>query len=49
MIGSDVTVTIVGVKGSQVRIGISAPKVVTVHRKEVSERIRHEQHLVRMT
>jgi carbon storage regulator len=49
MIGSDVTVTIVGAKGSQVRIGINAPKVVSVHRKEIHERIRHEQHPARLT
>jgi carbon storage regulator len=39
MIGSDVTVTIVSAKGSQVRIAINAPKGVTVHRKEIYERI----------
>jgi carbon storage regulator len=42
MIGSDVTVTVLGVKGSQVRIGVNAPKDVTVHREEIYERIRHE-------
>ena len=44
MVGNDVTVTIVGVRGCQVRIGINAPKNVTVHRKEVYERIRRAQH-----
>lgn len=42
MIGSDVTVTVLGVKGSQVRIGVNAPKDVTVHREEIYERIRGE-------
>ena len=49
MVGNDVTVTIVGVKGSQIRIGINAPKDVTVHREEIYERIRREQHPVRST
>ena len=49
MIGDNVTVAIVGVKGSQVRIGINAPKDVTVHRKEIYERIRHEQLPARLT
>lgn len=39
MIGADVTVTVLGVKGNQVRIGINAPKHVTVHREEVFDRI----------
>ena len=43
MIGNDVTVTVLGVKGKQVRIGIDAPKDVTVHREEIMERIRSEQ------
>jgi carbon storage regulator len=47
MVGNDVTVTIVGVRGCQVRIGINAPKDVTVHRKEIYERIRREQHPAR--
>jgi carbon storage regulator len=49
MVGNDVTVTIVGVKGTQIRIGINAPKDVTVHRKEIHERIRREQLPVRLT
>ena len=44
MVGNDVTVTIVGVRGCQVRIGINAPKDVTVHRKEIYERMRCAQH-----
>jgi carbon storage regulator len=42
MIGQDITVTIVGVKGGQIRIGIGAPKNVVVHRQEVFERIKNE-------
>ena len=43
MIGSDVTVTVLGVKGNQVRIGIEAPKSVAVHREEIFERIKRER------
>jgi len=39
MIGSDVTVTVLGVKGNQVRLGVDAPKSVPVHREEIFERI----------
>ncbi len=42
MIGSDVTITVLGVKGNQVRIGINAPKDVAVHREEIFERIQKE-------
>jgi carbon storage regulator len=43
MIGNDVTVTILGVKGNQVRVGINAPKNVAVHREEIYERIKREK------
>ena len=43
MIGNDVTITVLGVKGNQVRIGINAPKDVAVHREEIFERIQNEQ------
>ena len=43
MIGSDVSITVLGVKGNQVRIGINAPRDVAVHREEIYERIKNEQ------
>ena len=43
VIGDEVTVTVLGIKGNQVRIGVKAPKNVAVHREEIFERIRVER------
>ena len=44
MIGDEVTVVVLGVKGNQVRMGITAPRTVAVHREEIFERIKREEH-----
>ena len=46
MIGDDVTVTVLGVKGNQVRVGVNAPRDVAVHREEIYERIKREKNQV---
>ena len=43
MVGDEVTVTVLGVKGNQVRIGVNAPKEVAVHREELYDRLKQDQ------
>ncbi len=43
MLGDEVTVVVLGVKGNQVRMGITAPRTVAVHREEIFERIKREE------
>jgi carbon storage regulator len=46
MIGDDVVITVLGVKGNQVRVGINAPKDIAVHREEIYGRIKREQQAI---
>ena len=43
MVGDDVTITILGVQGNQVRVGVNAPKHIAVHREEIYRRIQDER------
>ena len=43
MVGDDITITVLGVKGNQVRIGVNAPKDVAVHREEIYNRIQNDE------
>ena len=45
MLGDEVTITVLSVKGNQVRVGVNAPRHVPVHREEIYERIKHERRL----
>ncbi len=43
MVGDDVSITVLGIKGSQVRLGVNAPRTISVHREEIYQRIQEEK------
>lgn len=43
IVGDNVTITVLGIKGNQIRLGVNAPKEVSVHREEIYQRIKQEQ------
>lgn len=49
MIGDDIEVTVIDIRGDKVRLGVNAPKEVTVHRKEVYDAIRREERAARQS
>ena len=49
VVGDDVTVTVLGVRGNQVRLGVNAPKDVAVHREEIYQRIQNEKDAENLT
>jgi carbon storage regulator len=46
IVGDNVTITVLGIKGNQIRLGVNAPKEVSVHREEIYQRIKQEQKVV---
>ena len=46
IVGDNVTITVLGIKGNQIRLGVNAPKEVSVHREEIYQRIKQEKKVV---